>query len=182
MGISTVNPAVMLVAIVFNDAFQIIAGTSMAVLCILLAIVAYITNWWGNRNMKTTIGLVAMGVGVLMYFGSTGAITYSNDTYNWGNGTSSSIGNIQQNMVNMYDSGWNWYTMATEIPVIIYNFLTLILNLPTLIVSLIGGLLFTLNPMIGTAFLNFSGILILGAYFFIGIKAYEFLANKFQPV
>jgi len=187
VGLSAISPAILLPALAYNDFFQIIPITQMAFLTIFVAIISYITNWGGNRNMKTMLCLMAMGIAMLTYFSiDTGggysmqySSAYGNNTINV-----SSIDHDIKALSVVSQSGINWNSLAQLVSTgiqLIIDLLAFIIQIPALMLGVLSGLLFNLSPPLATAVSFFIPYLLIGLIGWLVLKAYDMFQKPYMP-
>jgi hypothetical protein len=187
VGLSAISPAILLPALAYNDFFQIIPITQMAFLTIFVAIISYITNWGGNRNMKSMLCLMAMGIAMLTYFSvDTGggynmqySSAYGNNTINV-----SSIDHDIKALSVVSQSGINWNSLAQLVSTgiqLIIDLLAFIIQIPALMLGVLSGLLFNLSPPLATAVSFFIPYLLIGLIGWLVLKAYDMFQKPYMP-
>lgn len=187
VALATISPAILLPAMAYNDFFSIIPISQMAFLTIFVAIVSYIVNWYGNRNMKTLLCLVAMGLAMLTYFSIGSGIGY-NMQYSSAYGNSSiTVASIDADIKQLSvvsQSGINWNSLAqlvyTGIALII-DLLAFIIQIPALLFGVVLGLMFNLSPPLASAVSFFVPYLLIGLIGWLVLKAYDMFQKPYMP-
>ncbi len=178
VGISMVNPFVFIFVFIINDMFSLISVEYIFFLAIATGILSFVANWNGERNFKVLIILMLLASAYLVQVSNfaptiAGAelteltiLTEAIETLFSGISTGENLANI----------------IISVLPTFLLNFIILVLKLPAILISIIFASLEAISPLAVAPLRYFEGALIVGAYVFIMLKAYEMGRNMFKSV
>jgi hypothetical protein len=176
-ALSTVHPFVFIFTIAFNDVFHILSIPLMFVLAAFVGLFAFISNWHGERNLKTLLILLLI------------LTVYAVQVHEYNAYTSSSLNQLSSLYKNLIDifSGISSTSdltaiITTVLPTFLLNLIALLLSFPAVIIGVIFDALAIISPSLASALYPFQIALVAGAYVWIILKAYELGRNMFRPI
>lgn len=178
VGLSMINPFVFLFVFIVNDLFSLLAVEYIFFLAIATGILSFVANWNGERNFKVLMILFLLASAYVVQV-STFAPTIA--------GTELiELTNLTDSIQTLFSGIQNGENLAgiiiSVLPIFLLNFIILILKLPAILISIIFASIGAINPLAITPLRYFEGALIVGAYVFILLKAYEMGRNMFKSV
>lgn len=178
VGLSMVNPFVFVFVFVVNDMFSLISIEMIFFLAIATGIMSFVANWNGERNFKVLIILFLLASAYLVQV-STLAPTIAGAELVELNILIEAI----ETLFSGISTGENLANIIVSIlPTFLLNFIILVLKLPAILISIIFASLEAISPLAVAPLRYFEGALIVGAYVFIMLKAYEMGRNMFKSV
>ncbi len=178
VGLSMVNPFVFVFVFVVNDMFSLISIEMIFFLAIATGLMSFVANWNGERNFKVLIILFLLASAYLVQVSTLAPtiagtelaeltiLTEAIETLFSGISTGENLANI----------------IVSILPTFLLNFIILVLKLPAILISIIFASLEAISPLAVAPLRYFEGALIVGAYVFIMLKAYEMGRNMFKSV
>jgi len=179
-GMSAVFPGMIIITAVYNDIFKIIPNGQMGLLLIMIAFIAYVSNWWGSRNLKTMVGLIVFGLAFLMWF-NTGEYGIALPTDNSDYANTLETLNTQWNTIALIggsSGSVNWNEVLVSAIALPITLINLIIQTIFMIPAQLQYMLMQINPGLASIFSFFYMPLILYGIIWLCIKGYEIISKQ----
>lgn len=176
-AISIYNPFLFIGAIAVNEFFGLVELTGLLLLAVGIGVFAVISNWGGERTLKTLIVLFLItGVYLIQLY------AYAPSLSGHSSELTTKIQEISGAFANVSNSNDIIQIITIAIPTFLINIVVLLLELPALIVSIMFDAIISVVPQLTAPLLVFQNALIIGAYAWLVLKIYEIGRNTFRGV
>ena len=177
VGISAIQPFAYIFVIALNDMFGILDSLQLFLLAGFISVFAVVSNWRGERNLKTTITLFLLTFAYIVSIHSFNGFAGSHIT---------AIQNVIDSLTDMFSAINNPADLlgiiAVTLPTFFVNLIILLISLPALLIDLLLFSIGIISPALASAMSIFEAPLIAGAYVYLILKGYEVGRNMFKSV